>query len=288
MHGAATSCLLDVYAHAGAQVRKAMSATHELGGSGYVFWGGREGYTSLLNTDMKREREHLARFLHMAVDYKHKIGFEGQFFIEPKPKEPTTHQYDSDAASCLNFLREFDLLDHFKLNIETNHAELAGHTMRHELQTASAAGALGSIDANMGTVNLGWDTDCFPSNLYLSTEIMLEVLAMGGFTDGGLNFDAKRRRESFQPVDLFHAHILGMDTFSAGLEAAAAIRADGALQGFIEDRYASWGADLGRTVESGNATLDDLHAHAMQAGEPEIPSGQQERLEAIFNRYIRG
>jgi xylose isomerase len=237
---------------------------------------------------MKREREHLARFLHMAVDFKHQIGFKGQFFIEPKPKEPTTHQYDSDAASCLNFLREFDLLDHFKLNIETNHSELAGHTMRHELQTASAAGALGSIDANMGTPNLGWDTDCFPSNLYLATEIMLEVLAMGGFTKGGLNFDAKRRRESFQPVDLFHAHITGMDTFAAGLEAAAGIRADGSFQGFIDERYASWGAQLGQTIESGRASLDDLHAHAVQAGEPEIPSGRQERLEAIMNRFIKG
>ena len=288
MHGAATSCLLDVYAYAGAQVRKAMDVTHELNGEGYVFWGGREGYTTLLNTDMKREREHLARFLHMAVDYKHKIGFKGQFFIEPKPKEPTTHQYDSDAASCLNFLREFDLLDHFQLNIETNHAELAGHLMRHELQTSSAAGALGSIDANMGTPNLGWDTDCFPPNLYLATDVMLEVLAMGGFKEGGLNFDSKRRRESFEPVDLFHAHILGMDTFAAGLEAAAAIRADGTLDGFIKDRYASWDAELGRKIESGNASLDDLHAHAVSTGEPEVPSGRQERLEAIMNRFIRG
>ena len=288
MHGAATSCLVDVFAHAGAQVRKAMSVTHELGGTGYVFWGGREGYTTLLNTDMKREREHLARFLHMAVEYKHKIGFQGQFFIEPKPKEPTTHQYDSDAASCLNFLREFDLLEHFKLNIETNHAELAGHSMLHELQTARAAGALGSIDANMGTAHLGWDTDCFPGNLYLATEIMLEILDMGGFTDGGLNFDAKRRRESFEPVDLFHAHILGMDTFAAGLEAAAAIRADGTLQDFLSGRYASWDGTLGRAIEAGEADLDMLHDHAVAAGAPQIPSGRQERLEAILNRFIQG
>ena len=288
MHGAATSCLLDVYAHAGAQVRKAMEVTKALGGTGYVFWGGREGYTSLLNTDMKREREHLARFLHMAVDFKHKIGFEGQFFIEPKPKEPTTHQYDSDAASCLNFLREFDLLDHFKLNIETNHAELAGHTMRHELQTARGSDALGSIDANMGTRNLGWDTDCFPADLYLATEIMLEVLAMGGFTDGGLNFDAKRRRESFEPVDLFHAHILGMDTFAAGLEAAAAIGADGSIEAFLESRYASWDSELGRRIEAGDATLEQLHAHALAAGEPVVSSARQERLESILNRFING
>ena len=288
MHGAATSCLLDVYAHAGAQVRKAMEVTHHLGGSGYVFWGGREGYTTLLNTDMKRELDHLARFLHMAVDYKHKIGFKGDFFIEPKPKEPTTHQYDSDAAACLNFLREYDLIDHFKLNIETNHAELAGNTMRHELQVSAAAGALGSIDANMGNVNLGWDTDCFPGNLYLATEIMLEVLMMGGFTTGGLNFDAKRRRESFEPIDLFHAHILGMDTFAAGLEAAAAIREDGSFIDFLNARYASWDSELGRRIEAGEVTLDDLHAHAASVGEPLISSGRQERLEAIMNRFIIG
>ena len=288
MHGAATSCLVDVYAHAGAQVRKALDVTHQLGGSGYVFWGGREGYTSLLNTDMKRELDHLARFLHMAVEYKHRIGFEGDFFIEPKPKEPTTHQYDADSAACLNFLREHDLVDHFKLNIETNHAELAGHTMRHELQVAAGAGRLGSIDANMGTANLGWDTDCFPGNLYLATEVMLEVLAMGGFTSGGLNFDAKRRRESFEPVDLFHAHILGMDTFAAGLEAAAAIRADGSIDEFISSRYGSWDSDLGRRIESGEATLDDLHAHAIGVGEPAVPSARQERLESIMNRFIRG
>lgn len=288
MHGAATSCLLDVYAHAGAQVRKAMEVTHQLGGSGYVFWGGREGYTTLLNTDMKRELDHLARFLHMAVEYKHKIGFTGDFFIEPKPKEPTTHQYDSDAAACLNFLREYDLIDHFKLNIETNHAELAGKTMRHELQVAAGADALGSIDANIGTPNLGWDTDCFPGNLYLATEIMLEVLGMGGFTTGGLNFDAKRRRESFEPVDLFHAHILGMDTFASGLEAAASIRADGSFDRFTSERYASWASDLGRSIESGTASLDDLHAHAVAAGEPTITSARQERLEAIMNRFIKG
>jgi xylose isomerase len=265
-----------------------MEVTHHLGGSGYVFWGGREGYTTLLNTDMKRELDHLARFLHMAVDYKHKIGFKGDFFIEPKPKEPTTHQYDSDAAACLNFLREYDLIDHFKLNIETNHAELAGNTMRHELQVSAAAGALGSIDANMGNVNLGWDTDCFPGNLYLATEIMLEVLMMGGFTTGGLNFDAKRRRESFEPVDLFHAHILGMDTFAAGLEAAAAIREDGSFIDFLNARYASWDSELGRRIEAGEVTLDDLHAHASSVGEPLMSSGRQERLESIMNRFIIG
>ena len=288
MHGAATSCLVEVYAHAAAQVCKAMEATHALGGEGYVFWGGREGYTTLLNTDMKRELDHLARFLHLAVEHKHKIGFTGQFYIEPKPKEPTTHQYDSDAAACLNFLREYDLLDHFKLNIETNHAELAGHSMRHELQVARSAGALGSIDANIGTPNLGWDTDCFPGNLYLATDVMLEVLEMGGFTTGGLNFDAKRRRESFEPQDLFHAHILGMDTFAAGLEAADAIRTDGSIDAFVEERYASWDSTLGRRIESGEVSLNELRDHARTVGEPMIASGRQERLEAIINRFITG
>lgn len=288
VHGAATSCLVEVYAHAAAQVCKAMEATMHLGGAGYVFWGGREGYSSLLNTDMKRELSHLARFLHLAVEHKHRIGFTGQLYIEPKPKEPTTHQYDSDAAACLNFLREHDLLEHFTLNIETNHAELAGHSMRHELQVARSAGALGSIDANIGTAHLGWDTDCFPGNLYLATEVMLEVLAMGGFTTGGLNFDAKRRRESFEPRDLFHAHILGMDTFAAGLEAADAIRADGTIDSFIAGRYASWDSELGRRIESGSITLAELRDHAIVAGEPTIGSGRQERLESIFNRFLRG
>lgn len=286
MHGAATSCLVEVFAHAAAQVKKAMEVTHQLGGLGYVFWGGREGYTTLLNTDMRREREHLARFLHMAVEHKARIGFAGQFYIEPKPKEPTTHQYDADASACLNFLREFDLLEHFKLNIETNHAELAGHTMRHELQVARSANALGSIDANTGTQHLGWDTDCFPGSIVLATEVMLEVLAMGGFTTGGLNFDAKRRRESFEPVDLFHAHILGMDTFAAGLKAAATIRAEGEIENFIKERYASWQTPIGKQIENGEISLEDLHEHARNTGEPTMSSGRQERLEAVINRGI--
>ncbi len=286
MHGAATSCSLDSYAWAGAQVRHAMNWTHELGGEGYVFWGGREGYTTLLNTDMKREREHLARFLHMAVDHKKSIGFEGLFFIEPKPKEPTTHQYDSDAAACLNFLREFDLLDHFKLNLETNHAALAGNSMRHELKTAIDAGALGSIDANLGTANLGWDTDCFPVDLYDAAWVMHEVLEMGGLTSGGLNFDAKRRRESFEPIDLFHAHIAGMDTYARGLKIAAALRADGRIQAFIDQRYQSWNSDLGKRVEQGKTSLDDLRDYAIQNGEPVMESGRQEVLEAIINEMI--
>ena len=205
--GAGTSPNADVFAYGASQVRHALDATKALGGEGYVFWGGREGYATLLNTHMKRELDHLAQLLHLAVDYAKKIGFKGQFYIEPKPREPSTHQYDSDSAACLNFLREYDLLKHFKLNIETNHATLAGHTMEHELEVAIGADALGSIDANRGDTLLGWDTDQFPTDLYLTTNIMLRVLKMGGFTTGGLNFDAKRRRESHEPVDLFHAHI---------------------------------------------------------------------------------
>lgn len=286
MHGAATSPSLGTYAYAGAQVKAALEATHYLGGEGYVFWGGREGYTTLLNTDMKRERDHLGAFLHMAVDHKKKIGFKGPFFIEPKPQEPTTHQYDSDVAACLDFLREFDLLDHFQLNIETNHATLAGHTMEHELTAAANAGALGSIDANSGTANCGWDTDQFPTDIYLATKTMLVVLGMGGFKAGGLNFDSKRRRESFEPVDLFHAHIGGMDAFARGLKVAAAIRADGRLDDFIKERYSSWNNAFGKKIESGKSSLTDLHKYAVKNGEPELFSGRQEYLENLINEFI--
>src|SRR4051812_2459367 len=251
MHGAATSCNADVFAFAAAQVKKAMEVTHELGGAGYVFWGGREGYTTLLNTDLKREMDHLGAFMHLAVDYKKKLGFKGPFYIEPKPKEPTKHQYDSDAAACLNFLREYELLSDFKLNIETNHATLAGHTMQHELEVAAAAGALGSIDANMGDELLGWDTDQFPTNVYLTTLVMLTVLKTGGLTTGGLNFDAKVRRESFDPIDLFYAHIAGMDAFARGLKAAAGLRKDGRLSDFVQRRYNSWDSGIGEKIEKG-------------------------------------
>ena len=284
--GAGTSPLVDVYCHAAAQIKAALEATHRLGGEGYVFWGGREGYGSLINTDMKRERRNLARLLHMAVDHKHRIGFEGQFYIEPKPKEPTTHQYDSDAATCLNFLREFDLLEHFKLNIETNHAWLAGHTMEHELETSMDAGALGSIDANMGVWTNGWDTDNFPTDPILGAQIMRCVLKMGGFTTGGLNFDAKRRRESFQPIDLFHSHVAGMDAMAHGLEIAAKIEADGGIDRFIESRYASWNGDLGRRIAEGGSNLGELRDLAADAGEPDLPSGRQEMLEGMFNRFL--
>jgi xylose isomerase len=284
--GAATSPNAEVFACAAAQVKAAIDATHELGGLGYVFWGGREGYSTLLNTDMKRELDHLARLLHLAVDYKKSIGFKGQFYIEPKPGEPTTHQYDSDAAACLNFLREYNLLPHFKLNIETNHATLALHTMRHELTVAASAGALGSIDANRGDELIGWDTDQFPTDLYLATEIMLVVLGMGGFTTGGLNFDAKRRRESHEPADLFFAHIGGMDAFARGLKAAAAIRADGRLERFVRERYASWNRGVGRKIERGQITLAELNDYALKARDPSLASGRQELLENIFNDFI--
>lgn len=286
-HGASTSCNADVFAYVGAQVKKAMEVTHDLGGEGYTFWGGREGYQTLLNTDMKREQEHLAKFLHMAVDYKKKIGFKGQFYIEPKPKEPTKHQYDSDAAACLNFLREFDLMDHFKLNIETNHATLAGHTMQHELEVAGGAGALGSIDANTGDELLGWDTDQFPTNIYLTTYTMLSVLKYGGFKTGGVNFDAKVRRESFEPNDLFYAHIGGMDAFARGLKIAAAIRKDGRLAEFVKQRYSSWDSGIGAKIESGKATFADLEAYMLKKGDAAAnTSGRQEFLENLINEFI--
>ena len=287
VHGAGTSCNADVFAYAASQIKKAMEVTHELGGEGYTFWGGREGYMTLLNTDMKREQEHLAALLHMAVAYKKKIGFKGQFYIEPKPKEPTKHQYDSDAASCLNFLREHDLLPHFKLNIETNHATLAGHTMQHELEVAGAAGALGSIDANTGDELLGWDTDQFPTNIYLTTYTMLSILKYGGLKTGGVNFDAKVRRESFEPIDLFYAHIGGMDAFARGLKIASAIRKDGCLVEFIKSRYASWDTGIGAKIESGKVGFKELEAYILKKGEADANmSGRQEYLENLINEFI--
>ncbi len=287
VHGAGTSCNADAFAFAAAQVKKALEVTMELGGEGYVFWGGREGYWTLLNTDMRRELDHLARLLHLAVDYKKAIGFKGQFYIEPKPKEPTKHQYDSDAAACLNFLRQYDLLGDFKLNIETNHATLAGHTIQHDLITAASAGALGSVDANCGDVMLGWDTDQFPTDVYVTTQIMLVVLEMGGFTTGGLNFDAKVRRESFEPVDLFHAHIGGMDAFARGLKIAAAIRKDGRLAAFKKQRYASWDSGVGADIETGKVGFKELEAYMLEKGDvtPNV-SGRQEYLENLINEFI--
>ncbi len=288
MHGAATSCNADVFAYAAAQVAKAISVTKDLGGAGYVFWGGREGYKSLINTDMGRELDHLATFLHLAVDYKKQIGFDGQFYIEPKPKEPTKHQYDSDAAACYAFLQKYDLVDDFKLNVEANHATLAGHTFHHELEFAAANGILGSIDANRGDLLLGWDTDQFPTDLYDTTMAMMTLLKYGGFTTGGLNFDAHVHRESFEPVDLFHAHIGGMDAFARGLKIAHAVAEDGRLAEFVTQRYASWDSGIGAEIEAGNKTLQDLADYTLEKGNPAPnDSGRVEMLENILNSLIR-
>ena len=287
MHGAATSCNADAFAYAAAQVKKAIEVTHQLGGEGYTFWGGREGYSTLWNTDIGRELDHLGAFLHMAVEHKKKIGFKGQFYIEPKPKEPTKHQYDSDAAACLNFLRQYKLTSHFKLNLETNHATLAGHEMQHELEVAVAANALGSMDANTGDPMLGWDTDQFPTSVYLTAQCMLSLLKMGGFKTGGVNFDAKVRRESYEPVDLFHAHIGGMDAFARGLKIAAAIRADGRLEAFVKNRYRSWDSGIGKKIESGKSSFKTLETYMLKKGEvTKNESGRQEFLENLINEFI--
>ncbi len=287
MHGAATSCNADVFAYGAAQVKKCLEVTKRLGGENYVFWGGREGYQNLYNTDMKRELDHLAKFFHLAVDYANQIGFTGQFLIEPKPKEPTKHQYDSDAAACINFLRAYGLLDKFKLNIETNHATLAGHTMMHELDYAGMQGALGSIDANTGDLMLGWDTDQFPTDYYLTTQSMLAILKHGGIDPGGVNFDAKVRRESFEPIDLFYAHIGGMDAFAKGLKIAAAIRADGGLQNIVRNRYSSWDEGIGAKIEAGQVSLADLETYMLDKGEAAPnTSGRQEMIEALVNKFV--
>jgi xylose isomerase len=285
--GAATNPSPDVFAYAAAQVKKAMEATKELGGAGYVFWGGREGYETLLNTDMKRELDHLGQFLHMAVDYKKKIGFRGQFYIEPKPKEPTKHQYDSDAGACFAFLQKYDLVDSFKLNIEANHATLAGHTFHHELEFAAANGILGSIDANRGDLLLGWDTDQFPTDLYDTTLAMYVLLRYGGFKTGGLNFDAKVRRQSIDPEDLFHAHIGGMDAFARGLKIAAAMLKDKALLKFITARYKGWDTALGSKIEKGKMGFASLEQYALANGEPKVQSGRQELIENVLNEYVK-
>jgi len=288
VHGASTSCNADVFAYAAAQVKKALEVTKELGGENYVFWGGREGYVTLWNTDLKRELDHFAKFLHMAVDHKKKIGFKGVFLIEPKPHEPTSHQYDFDCANALAFLRGYGLEKEFKFNVETNHATLAKHTMGHELTYASINGMLGSIDANRGDPLLGWDTDQFPTDLYLTAQTMLIVLNQGGLPPGGLNFDAKVRRESFEPIDLFHAHIGAMDAFAHGLKIAAAMRKDGVLNDFIKERYASWESGVGKEIEKGAASFETLEKYMLEKGEAASNvSGRQEYLENVVNRYFR-
>jgi xylose isomerase len=286
MNGAATNPDFNVVTHAAAQVKNAIDATIELGGTGYTFWGGREGYMSLLNTNMKREQEHLARFLQISRDYARKQGFKGVFYIEPKPMEPSKHQYDFDAATCLNFLRQFDLMDDFKLNIEVNHATLASHTFDHELQVSADANALGSIDANRGDNQNGWDTDQFPNSVYEITEAMLVILQAGGFKTGGINFDAKTRRNSTDLVDIFYAHIGGMDTFAKALLAAHAILEDGELTSLKKDRYASFDRGNGKKFENGSLGLRELRQLALKNGEPAQISGKQEYLENLLNKFV--
>ncbi|RDV14714.1 xylose isomerase [Pontibacter diazotrophicus] len=286
MNGASTNPDFHVLSHAAAQVKAALDATIALDGENYVFWGGREGYMSLLNTDMKREQDHLARFLHTAKDYARKQGFKGTFFIEPKPMEPTKHQYDYDSATVIGFLRKYDLLNDFKINVEVNHATLAGHTFQHELQVAADAGLLGSIDANRGDYQNGWDTDQFPNNLNELTEAMLVFLEAGGVQGGGINFDAKIRRNSTDQADLFYAHIGGADTFARALISADNILQKSDYKKVRQDRYASFDSGKGKDFEEGVLTLEDLRQYAVENGEPEVKSGRQEYLENVINRYI--
>lgn len=286
MNGAATNPDFDVLAHGGAQVKAALDATIALGGQNYVFWGGREGYMSLLNTNMKREQEHLAQFLHLAKDYARQQGFKGTFFIEPKPCEPSKHQYDYDAATVIGFLQKFDLLNDFKLNLEVNHATLAGHTFQHELQVAVDNGLLGSIDANRGDYQNGWDTDQFPNDINELTEAMLIILEGGGLQGGGVNFDAKIRRNSTDATDLFYAHIGGMDLFARALLTADKILQKSDYKKIRANRYASFDSAEGAAFEAGKLTLTDLRNYALANGEPKINSGRQEYLENLINRYI--
>jgi len=286
MNGAATNPDFQVVSFAAAQVKAALDATIRLGGKNYVFWGGREGYMSLLNTQMKREIDHLARFLHLSKDYARRNGFTGHFFIEPKPCEPSKHQYDYDAATVIGFLREYDLLNDFKLNIEVNHATLAGHTFQHELQVAVDAGVLGSIDANRGDYQNGWDTDQFPNNLYELVEAMLVILPAGGFAGGGINFDAKRRRNSTDPADLFYAHIGGMDSFARALLVAERILVDSEYSTLRRERYASFDNGKGKEFEEGKLSLEQLANLTIQTGQPATRSGRQEYFENLINRHI--
>jgi len=286
MNGAATNPDFKVLAWAGAQVKNALDATIALGGENYVFWGGREGYMSLLNTNMKREIEHMARFLHMAKDYARRNGFKGTFLIEPKPMEPMKHQYDFDAATVIGFLNKYGLSGDFKLNIEVNHATLAGHTFQHELQVAADAGLFGSIDANRGDYQNGWDTDQFPINIYELVEAMLVIIEAGGFKTGGINFDAKTRRNSTDPEDLFIAHIAGMDVFARAFEIAHNILSNSAIPSMKKQRYSSFDSGDGAKFEQGALKLEDLRRIAETTGEPLLISGKQELYEAIINQYI--
>ena len=286
MNGAATNPDFHVLAHGAAQVKAALDATIALGGENYVFWGGREGYMSLLNTNMQREKEHLAKFLHTAKDYARRNGFKGKFFIEPKPCEPSKHQYDYDCETVIGFLRQHDLLNDFSLNIEVNHATLAGHTFTHELQVAADAGLLGSMDANRGDYQNGWDTDQFPNDINELTEAMMVVLQAGGLKGGGINFDAKIRRNSTDAEDLFHAHIGGIDTFARALITADAILQKSDYKKIRTDRYASFDTGKGKEFEEGKLSLEDLRAYAVENGHPKTTSGKQEYLENIINQFI--
>lgn len=288
MHGAGTAPSADVFAYAAAQIKKAIEATVKLGGNGYVFWGGREGYETLLNTNMGLELDNMARLMKMSVDYARSIGFTGDFYIEPKPKEPTKHQYDFDTATVLGFLRKYGLDKDFKMNIEANHATLAQHTFQHELRVARENGVFGSIDANQGDMLLGWDTDQFPTNIYDAALCMYEVLKAGGFTNGGLNFDSKARRGSYTPEDIFYSYIAGMDTFALGLRIADKLIADGRIDSFVSERYASWSTGIGADIISGKATFEDLEKYALEKGEvtDSLTSGRQEMLESVLNNIM--
>ncbi|MBR2023095.1 MAG: xylose isomerase [Clostridia bacterium] len=286
MVGAATSANADVFATAAAKVKACIDACIKLGGTGYVFWGGREGYDTLLNTDMGLELDNLGRFLTMARDYARKQGFTGDFYIEPKPKEPTKHQYDFDVATCVGFLKKYGLADDFKMNIEANHATLAMHTFQHELRTATINGAFGSIDANQGDCMLGWDTDQFPTNVYDTTLCMYEVIKAGGFTNGGLNFDAKTRRASNTFDDILFGYIAGMDSFALGYKLADRIIKDGRIDEFVKNRYASYTQGVGKDIVEGRATLESLATYAETLGEIKVESGRQEYLESIINELM--
>lgn len=286
MNGAGTSPNPEVFARAAAQIKKALDITVELGGGGYVFWGGREGYDTLLNTDMAAELDHMAYLLRLAVEYGRGIGFKGDFYIEPKPKEPTKHQYDFDVSTVLAFLRKYGLDCDFKMNVEANHATLAGHTFQHELHTARINGAFGSIDANQGDTLLGWDTDQFPTNLYDTTLCMYEVLQAGGFTNGGLNFDAKTRRASNRYEDMFLAYIAGMDAFAYGLLAADALLRDRALEDVLQARYRGFSEGIGAKINAQQIGLEELFAYALEQKEIQVESGRQEWLETVVNQYI--
>ncbi|PFT53156.1 xylose isomerase [Priestia megaterium] len=286
VHGAATSCNADVFAYAAAQVKKGLETAKELGAENYVFWGGREGYETLLNTNLQLELDNLARFMYMAVDYATEIGYTGQFLIEPKPKEPTTHQYDTDAATTISFLRQYGLDKYFKLNLEANHATLAGHTFEHELRVARVQGLLGSVDANQGDPLLGWDTDEFPTDLYSTTLAMYEILQNGGLGSGGLNFDAKVRRGSFEQDDLLYAHVAGMDAFARGLKVAHKLVEDRVFENVINERYSSFKEGIGLEIVEGKANFHTLEQYAFKNPNIVNKSGRQERLKAILNQYI--